>query len=65
MSEHLQEFLQLKFEVGLGRASKISSSPAASAAMCDWPTDVTLGGVEKYVDMWIDLRDYGEGHTKM
>ena len=65
MAKHLQKFLQFKFEVCLSCASQIAASPATSTAMCNWPTNMALGCIEKCVDMWIDLRDYGKGNTEM
>lgn len=33
--------------------------------MGDWPTNVTLGSIEKCIDMWIDLGDYRECDAEM
>lgn len=33
--------------------------------MGHWPTNSTLGSEEEGVDMWIDLRDYGECCAKV
>lgn len=60
MLEHLQPFIQVKFEVCLGSGAEVAAAPTTAFAVRDGAADGAAGGEEEEVDVRVDLGDDAE-----
>ena len=65
MSQYLEPFVQIKFEILFGGASYETTSPASTFAMSDGLADGTAGGEEEEIDVRVYLTDNAEVDIKM